>query len=148
MQKFKFGCFEALSAEDEHGVHVKCLVTDRDGAYVGVIVRDLGPDPKARQNIDHIRRFKPRRIVKRISAELMRAADRKMLHMHLPKGAKDENAKRWVLAHNVMEAREHFDLGAPKQPYPPATDAAPPKRKKARKSKKTNPAATPEKKES
>lgn len=108
-RKFKFGMFEAYPSED--GTHVRDLVTDKDGAVVGVKLRDIPQED--RKDLDRVARYEPQIRVKRMSNELIRAVDKKMIKQHLPPGV-PVGGSPWVVASNIVEAIAIFKPPKPK----------------------------------
>ena len=118
---FKWGCFEAYPADD--GVGVKHLVTDRDGRFLGVRKRVLAPDEPSK-DIDQVARHEPRKQVKRMTNEQVRAVTRGMVKQH----------GKFVLAPDVVTARKMLGLDQD-EPAPTPSAKAPKK-----KTPKTEPA--------
>lgn len=109
---FKWLCVEAIEATDDEGKglgHVKWLVTDRGGVYVGCKLRQLPEDE--RRDLDNTERFEPRKHVRRESLELMRAIQRGMLVVHYPKGVDPKKGgKAAAIAPDVKAAFEAFGV--------------------------------------
>ena len=130
---FKFVCVSALPA-DEGSVGVKYLVSD-NGHFVGVSPRKDQPE---RIMLKHwredqaptcslVERYQPRQQVRRMTHTIFKAMKRGMLKVHLPNGAKDENANPWVTATDIVTAMKAFGV---------ATEAPKPSKPKSKKTTK------------
>lgn len=138
--KQKFVCVEAVASED--GKHVACLVSE-NGHYVGVGHRDREQLPE-RIKLKHwrydqaptvslIERFVPKKQVRRMSRDIMKAIGNGSLKVHLPPKSKDKNANPWILADDFAEARKVF--GMAKKPPTEKERAAHQKKQEAAKKK-------------